>query len=72
MHLLSGNLSPEQVMAPLNGPCEQLNSAQSATLSVGADSHYCLLSVTAGLFFFINKPLYPSLSLLKTTEQKMN
>ena len=51
MHLPSGNLSPEQVMAALNGLCEQLNSAQSATLSVGPDSHYYLLSLTAGLFF---------------------
>ena len=46
-------------MAALNGLCEQLNSAQSATLSVGPDSHYYLLSLTAGLFFFYKQTSLP-------------
>ena len=71
MHLLSGNLRAEQVTAALNGLSAQLNLTQCPTLSVGPNSHYYLYSLTAGLFFFfVNKPLDPSLSLLKTTKDE--
>lgn len=50
MHLLSGNLRPEQVRAALNGLSRQLNLTQCSALSAGPDSHYQLLSLTAGLF----------------------
>lgn len=59
MHLLSGNLSPEQAMAALSGLCEQLNLAQSATLSVDPGNHYYLLSLTVGLFFFNKQTSLP-------------
>lgn len=71
MHLLPGNLRAEQVTAALNGLSAQLNLTQCSTLSVALTVVITYILWQLGFFFFfVNKPLYPSLSLLKTTKDE--